>query len=264
LLGLGWAELAADGRPQIARFKRRVLCEKPEVPPDALMRLLSDHYAACRPGEKSGVFDITHDFAFDTAAHGSGRYLEALRPWQVLTRRDAHDPAVQEALLASGYAHQKRQADADAEQAYRTAIKRYEVESARLAALETALRRPEADPVAVVNSQARGDEFATLRSSHRYVRAMAGRDSLRQTETELDAIGRRLEQPTASEPGQLAELHRRLQRQSDAVLAVRRELNQNLRQWLLDDLAQRRDRLNQYHSRARLALARIYDKRSPS
>ncbi|MGH8459355.1 MAG: hypothetical protein ACRESV_08390, partial [Nevskiales bacterium] len=54
LLGLGWAELAADGRPQIARFKRRVLCEKPEMPPDALMRLLSDRYAACRPGEKSG------------------------------------------------------------------------------------------------------------------------------------------------------------------------------------------------------------------
>jgi hypothetical protein len=262
LLGLGWAELAADGKPQVARFKRRVLCEKPEIPPDALMRLLSDRYAACRPGEKSGVFDITHDFAFDTAEHGSGRYLEALRPWQVLARRDAHDPAVQEAMLASGYAHQKRHADAEAEQAYRAAIKRYEAESSRLATIEAALRQPQADPVAVVDSQARPDEFATLRSSHRYVRAIAGRDTLRQTEGELAAISRNLERLTVSaDSAQPSELRDRVQQQHDAILTAQRALNQNLRQWLLDDLTKRRDRLNQYHSRARLALAQIYDKR---
>jgi hypothetical protein len=38
----------------------------------------------------------------------------------------------------------------------------------------------------------------------------------------------------------------------------------NLRQWLLDDVRERRARLDQYHARARLALARIYDQsRSP-
>ena len=93
---------------------------------------------------------------------------------------------------------------------------------------------------------------------------MAGRDSLRQAEAELDVISSNLERlatSVASEPGRLDELRGRAQQQRDAVLTAQRALNQNLRQWLLDDLVVRRDRLNQYHSRARLALAQIYDKR---
>lgn len=259
LLGLGWAELAADGERQTARFKRRVLCQNIEVPPDALMRLLSDRYIPCRPGEKPGVIAVSHPFAFDPAAHGAARYQEAIRPWQALARRAAHDPAVQEALLASAYAQQKRGATTEAEQAYRLAITRYEAESARLAALKAALQVPEADPVAVADSQARPDEFAVLRGSHRYVQALAGREQLQQTERELDAISLRLKRATASAT---AGLLVRAQQQREATLATRRALDRNLRQWLLEDLAERHNRLNQYHSRARIALAQIYDKRS--
>jgi hypothetical protein len=264
LLGLGWAELAADGERQTARFKRRVLCEKPEVPPDAIMRLLSDRYAPCHPGEKPGVLDIRHDFAFDPSAKGAARYQEALRPWQVLGRRGAHDPAVQEALLAAGFAQQKRRALPEAEQAYRLAIRRYEEETTRLAALEASLRAPDSDPVAVVGRDARAGEFAALRGSDRYVRALAARDDLQQAERTLATAAARLERWAAAgtAPERVAALGERTQRLQADARATRRALNGTLRQWLLEDLAQRHARLDQYHSRARLALALLYDQRA--
>jgi hypothetical protein len=263
LLGLGWAELAADGKPQHARFKRRVLCEKAEVPPDAFMRLLGDRYAACRPGEKSGVFDITHDFAFDTAAHGAGRYLEALRPWQVLARRSAHDPAVQEALLAAGFAQQKREAQADAGQAYRLAVERYETESRRLDALQAALQAE--DPVAVVKRQALPGEFAALRGSRQYMQALDELDAVQQSAQMLDALeGRLARLATDRQPERQDELRTRLRQLRLASMDLHDGPTRNLRQWLLDDVRERRARLDQYHARARLALARIYDQsRSP-
>jgi hypothetical protein len=263
LLGLGWAELAADGRPQFARFKRRVLCEKPEVPPDALMRLLSDRYVACRPGEVSGVFDITHDFAFDTAAHGAGRYLEALRPWRELARRDVQDPAVQEALLAVGYAQEKRGAPAEAEQAYRAAVARYEAENARLAALAAALRAPAADPLAVLAGQARPGEFAVLRASQPYAEAVAQRESLQQIAARLAEGRKRLERlPQDEASPRHAELRERLARLDAELTATRAALDASLRGLLLQELGERRTRLDHYHSRARLALAQLYDRKT--
>lgn len=256
LLGLGWAELTADGKPQQARFERRVLCEKPEVPPDALMRLLSDRYAACHPGEKPGVFETTHRFAFDTAEHGPRRYLEALRPWQVLSGRDAHDPAVQEALLAVGYALEKRQAMAETEQAYRLAVRRYEAETTRLAALEAALKTPESDPVTVVERQALPGEFGQVRGGHEYRQAMVSREALLQTERRLAESARRLEGKERTE------LSARLARLQSEVAAAQAALNRELRRRFLDDLATRRARLDLYHSRARLSLARLYDIRT--
>ncbi|HXG28706.1 MAG TPA: hypothetical protein VNJ47_07650 [Nevskiales bacterium] len=252
LLGLGWAELAADGQRQHARFKRRVLCEKPEVPPDALMRLLSDRYAACRPGELPGVFDITHDFAFDTAAHGTGRYLEALRPWRELARRDVQDPAVQEALLAMGYAHEKRGAPAEAEQAYRAAVARFETETARLTALASALRDPAQDPLQALARHARPREFATLRSSREVTRLLELYDALRQVEARVAGAG----------PSVPAELQDRLTRLNAETAAVRSSVDAELRRRLLDELGARRTRLDHYHSRARLALAQLYDRKA--
>jgi hypothetical protein len=262
LLGLGWAELAADGQRQHARFKRRVLCEKPEVPPDALMRLLSDRYAACRPGELSGVFDITHDFAFDTAAHGSGRYLEALRPWRELARREAHDPAVQEALLAVGYAHEKRGAHAEAEQAYRAAIARYEAETTRMTALADALREPAADPLAVLAGQARADEFAVLRAGPLYAEAVARRESLQQVARRLAESRARLQRLSQETSPRHAELRERLAGLDAELAATRAALDALLRGLLLQALGERRARLDHYHSRARLALAQLYDRKA--
>jgi hypothetical protein len=262
LLGLGWAELAADGQRQHARFKRRVLCEKPEVLPDALMRLLSDRYAACRPGEVSGVFDITHDFAFDTAAHGAGRYLEALRPWRELARRDVQDPAVQEALLAIGYAHERRGAPVEAEQAYRTAVARYEAETARLAALADALRAPAADPLMVLARQAHPDEFASLRADQRYTEMAVQRESLQQIARRLADSRARLQRLSQNESPRHAELHERLARLEDEVAAACAVLDALLRDQLLQALGERRTRLDHYHSRARLALAQLYDRKA--
>lgn len=262
LLGLGWAELAADGTPQRARFKRRVLCEKPEVAPDALMRLLSDRYAACRPGEISGVFSVTHDFAFDAAAHGPARYQEALRPWRVLAQREAADPYVQEALLAVAFARQQSEGKSQAGQSYDFAIRRYEAETARLRELERVLQASDSDPFTVLAARARPGEFAAVRGSHRFVRMQASRtlldESRQQLRQSLDRI--QAEPAEAIRAGQLERLRDAVQTQLDSAQDLRRQQDQLIRQWLLVDLLERRERLDRYHSRARLALARLYDK----
>lgn len=262
LLGLGWAELAADGEQQIARYKRRVMCEKVEVPPDALMRLLSDRYIPCRPGEIPGVLDISHAFAFDPSAHGADRYAEALRPWQVLSRREAQDPAVQEALLASGYAHQRMNDMGTAQQAYRYAIQRYEAEGARLTELEKALREPTQDPLAVVHGKAQAGEFTTVRATDLFASVISGQEALRQAKRELDAIDARL-QALAGRSGidgaRLVEMQVSAQGLIGRISDMQQVLDRTLREMLLSELSERQARLNQYHSNARLALARMFD-----
>jgi hypothetical protein len=265
LLGLGWAELAADGTQQIARYKRRVLCQKPEVPPDALMRLLSDRYVPCRPGEISGVIDISHSFAFDPTLRGSERYQEALRPWQVLARRPAHDPAVQEALLAAGYAQQELKADTEAEQAYRLAIERYEAESARLTRLAQSLNQPQADLLVVLAEQTMPGEFAALRGSHGFASAATGLQQLRTLQQSLQHMRQQIDQhiKAGSLPvAQLQSLHDQLQKLRAESAAVSTAHDQVLRAWLLENLTGRRERLDLYHARARIALAQMMDRRS--
>lgn len=265
LLGLGWAELAADGSQQVARYKRRVLCEKPEVPPDALMRLLSDRYAPCRPGEISGVMDISHSFAFDPTARGSERYQEALRPWQVLSGRPAHDPAVQEALLAVGYALQELKAESEAGQAYRLAISRYEAESARLTRLAQALRQPQDDVLAVLTQLALPGEFADVRSSHAFAGIAQGLGQLQALQQSLLHMGQQMDQlkKSASQPAaRLKSLRSQLQGLRAESATVSKAHDQALRALLLEDLVRRRERLDLYHARARIALAQMIDRRS--
>lgn len=263
LLGLGWAELAADGTKQVARFKRRVLCEKPDVPPDALMRLLSDRYVPCRPGEISGVVDITHSFAFDATKRGTERYQEALRPWQVLARRQAHDPAVQEALLAAGYAHQRRNDPESAQQAYRYAIQRFEEEGLRLVELEKALHEKDLDPLIVLRGTAQPDEFAPVRATNGFVAAVSTLETLAQLRRELEVMDARI-QAISEKPGidqkRWDSLTMRRLVLHDQMVGIQQALDESLRNSLLSDLSERLARLNQYHSNARLALARMYDK----
>lgn len=263
LLGLGWSELAPDGTRQSARFKRRVLCKDVEVPPDTLMRTLYDRYAPCRPGEKPGVIPFYHQFAFEPGGRDADRFERAIRWWRVLAARPTEDSAVQEALLAIAYTQQRRRVFDDATRSYQTAIQRLEEETRRLTALEAALRAPESDPLSVLNSQATVKDFATLRSSHRFVQQLAELDALKQSATELQMLGQRLDRlDSSADPERLRELRARREAQMNVQAATQNAAVTGLRKLCLDELQQKQEKLKTYLSRALLSLAVLYDKRS--
>ena len=66
------------------------------------------------------------------AEAAEGNYRAALTPWLALHGRDALDPAVQEAYLTVPYAFVELKAPGQAAQYYRTALRSYDDESARI------------------------------------------------------------------------------------------------------------------------------------
>ena len=66
------------------------------------------------------------------AASAAGQYRDALVPWIELHGRNLLDPAVQESYLAVPYAYAKLSANAQAVEAYETAIREFMTEGARL------------------------------------------------------------------------------------------------------------------------------------
>jgi tetratricopeptide (TPR) repeat protein len=66
------------------------------------------------------------------AEAADGNYRDALTPWLALRGRSALDPAVQEAYLTVPYAFVELKAPAQAAQYYRTALRSYDDESARI------------------------------------------------------------------------------------------------------------------------------------
>jgi hypothetical protein len=263
LLGLGWAELAPDGKTQDASFKRELFCEDMRNPPVSVSMLLLSPNLFCRPGKKAATFKYRHLFAFVPGAKGPDRFRRALRPWLVLNQREAYDPAVQEAVLAVAYAYEKLGEYHRAESAYRDTVQRYELELRRLDALETALRAPEADTQIILERQARPGEFMSVRGSGRFGQTLAGLDSLRESAQALQDIRTRMERFSPSEDAQrqgLGQLHARWQKQDESLAVTRATLNNNLKKLCLEDMAERRARLRQYLSRAVLGLGLLYDR----
>jgi hypothetical protein len=179
---------------------------------------------------------------------GAERFRRALKPWQVLTQRGTHDPAVQEALLASAYAHQRLRAKDQAAAAYRHAIQRYEAEVARLHALEDALRESSGDPRPFVQRLARPGEFIETWAGSRYARVEGELDILQYCEDELAG--------SVTTPRDTRNARYR------AILAsARAAAHDELRRLYLDDLKRRRERLGTYLTRALFSLAVLQDSR---
>ncbi|MGH8453628.1 MAG: hypothetical protein ACRES4_01280 [Nevskiales bacterium] len=267
LLGLGWAELAPDGKTQEARFKRDLFCEDVSDPPVSVSMLLFSPHLFCRPGKKAATFRYRHRFAYAPGARGPARFRRALRPWLVLNQRQSHDPAVQEAALAIGYAYDQLGEYRQAESAYRQAVQRYEQELRRLDALETALRASVDDAWTIVEQQARPDEFRTVRGSGRFGRILADLDSIQKGAQELQDIRVRRERFTPSGHAQhtgLESLWARWQKQDESLATTRAALNDKLKKLCLEDLAERRARLRQYLPRAVLGLGLLYDRHGDS
>jgi hypothetical protein len=214
LLGLGWAELAPNGREQYA----------------------------------TTIMGFFHEFPFEPEVKGAERFRRALKPWQVLAQRGTQDPAVQEALLASAYAHQRLRAKDQAAAAYRHAIQRYEAELGRLRALETALRESSGDPRPLVQRLAQPGEFIEAQAGSRYARVEDELHILQYCEDELAG--------TVTNPRDTRNARHR------AIFAGAREAaHEELRRLYLDDLKRRRERLNTYLARALFSLAVLQDRR---
>jgi hypothetical protein len=212
LLGLGWAELAPNGRAQFA----------------------------------TTIMGFFHEFPFEPEVKGAERFRRALKPWQALAQRGTHDPAVQEALLASAYAYQRLRARDQAAAAYRHAIQRYEAEVGRLRTLEAALRESSGDPRPLVQRLAQTGEFIEPQAGSRHAHAESELDVLQYCGEELDALA-----PDRQDPGG-----------ARSILAAAREAaHDELRRLYLDDLKRRRERLNTYLARALFSLAVLQDRR---
>ncbi len=261
MLGLGWAELAPDGSEQERIYTRKQLCNE-----DQLARLPGGYFR--RPArddcnlDKLFVFKYRAKFSYEPVAD-AGRFEQALKPWLLLSRRKARDPAVQEALLATGYAYEQLGARAQAQAAYQRALNRYQEELKRLDKLTGALRKPDADPLAVLGQQAYRDEFSAWRSSQAFDQAVVDVETLQRCTKDLEAARGRMDKLRASGEAQrrrLAELRGEWGQQRALVKATRAALRLALQKQSLAQIDEQRERLNAYLVRARIALAGVYER----
>lgn len=264
LLGLGWAALAPDGKPQDARFKRELMCDDVLDPPVSVSMLLFMPQQFCRPGRKASTFRYHHRFAFEPGKPGAARLRQALIPWNVLQGRGLQHPAVQEAAVAIGYVHEKLREYAEAERAYRRAIAGLEAEARRLAALESTLRNATTDPL-TLTGRARDDEFRAVLGAAGHQRAMARIESLQPLAAQLkrtDAAAARYTPRDERQRRQQQTLRTRTTQALADLETLELHLKQEIRRAYLNDIRQRQQRLDRYRSGAALALARLYDRHS--
>lgn len=264
LLGLGWAELAPDGRRQETRFRRKLNCVDELSAAETTEERLVSSLSPCQPVQTAAMFKYYRLFDFEAGGAGAERLRRALVPWQVLVRRGSHEPAVQEALLAVGYAQARLKRYAEAELAYRQAIQQYESELKRLAAKEAEFSTYDGDPRLVLRRRELPSEFASLRASHAFANASADLDDLLSAQFELAEINRYLRRVNLTASGD-EERHALIQTQHQKLLDATKDqqaaLYDSLRQLCLDEIAIRRSRLKKYLAHASLALAKLYDQK---
>ncbi len=247
LLGLGWAELAPDGAQQKVNFKRRLHCADLQAPPKSVTLFLFSSHAGCSPREKPAVFKFYHRFGYESGAQGAARFRAALTPWRELSLRGTHDSAVQEALLAIGYAYEQLEDYRQAVGAYQHAVQRYASELTRLKEFSDALRAPNANPITAIKQLARRGEFGTLRSSHQYVQMAADLRTLDAAQRIVANERKQFDRATASE------------QQREITTELRAAVLARLRKAVADDVETRTQRLAAYLLRARIALAALYE-----
>ncbi len=257
LLGLGWAELAPDGGEQERVYTRKQLCNE-----DVWARLPGGYFRRparddCNP-DKLFVFKYRAKFTFEPTAD-AGRYENALKPWLALSRRKARDPAVQEAMLATGFAYAQIGAREQAGAAYRNALERYQEELRRLGKLEKSLNQPEADPLAVLGKQAYRDEYSAWRSSQAFAQATTDIETLQRCDAELEQTRKRLDRLQTARAQRKPLLRAQWTQQRENLAATRAALRQALQKHTLDQVAGQQERLNLYLTQTRLALAALYE-----
>ncbi|MFZ1866906.1 MAG: tetratricopeptide repeat protein [Steroidobacteraceae bacterium] len=113
--------LALKDRANLALGLAYMQAKQPALAREALDRVRLD-----------GPFSSEALLAAGWAEAADGNYRAALTPWLVLQARGGSDPSVQEADLTVPYAFVELKAPAQATQYYRTALRSYDEESARI------------------------------------------------------------------------------------------------------------------------------------
>jgi hypothetical protein len=219
----------------------------------------------CQPVETAPLFKYYRLFDYEAGGVGAERLRRALIPWQVLVRRGSHLPAVQEAMLATGYAQARLKHHAESELAYRQAIKSYNEEINRLATMEAELSRHAGDPRLVLRRHELPNEFASLRGSNAFASVSADLDDLLSAQFEITEIFRNLRRSAGTERKDDARHATAIQAQGQEILddikSQQASLYESLKRLCLDEITTRRTRLNQYLAHASLALAKVYDQK---
>lgn len=227
LLGLGWAAVADDGKPQKISFRRKLSCSDIQAPPDYAeiwSYYIRSAYADC---EDPRLFRMFHLFAFAAGAKSEQRWVNALKYWLELKSRDAAEPAVQEALLAIAYAYRRLGDNQRATEAYLEAAAKLKQVIASVESAINALKSRHGTPLDII----RFDKYARLFS---VLRSRNGFHQLAEQQRELETLHARLSNVQST--------IRRLDRRSKAPVSTLQEMQARSSR-LLTDLRAHENRL---------------------
>lgn len=264
LLGLGWAQLIPDGEPQTARFHRQLGCSGIQVPGRRSRTLLfyTLYSGNCEPWQ-TYLFQVVHEFAYHPAATGREIYLSALKYWTELAERDRSEPAVQEALLAAGYAYAAYGDFVRAEQAYLRALKAYQEESENLTRLRKALNDGGNRSLALIKQPEYRDYFIQLRASRDFTLLRQMLEAAPRYRKRLMRLTRTPALPTASAPTRLHSLQARAGRLQRRLYHLKAALQGAITQMLVEAVDRNLRRLGHYSDAATTALLSIYNRAQP-
>lgn len=261
LLGLGWAMLAADGKPQEISFKRTLYCRDIEAghPDTSLLLFYSRSNNQCRKNQ-TYPFRVVHRFAFE-AETSNTRYARALKYWLPLTERDPTDSTVHEGLLATGLAYAQAGDTTRAEQAYLKALIAYKAQAKRQEKLARALSFWTNDPSMLVKIPAFTNVFIDTLSQPAFTLFIDSRQSEKQLTSRVNRIRKRLRNLQPNNPRQISHKHELLNRTVQArnrIAQLKPPMQELLRTEMLENLALKQRNLSIYQRQAQSELTRLY------
>lgn len=259
LLALGWALIAPDGEPQQKVITRLQNCI--EDPAQLLQATTAVMRRPPREGcGKPKVFRYKRDLEFEPAEEEANKRLQAaLTPWNRLIKRPAHDPAVQEALLARGYLFEQLNANNAAAGAYRLAIQRLEEERRHMKAIQQRLQQAPLE-IFQQNTDQHHTYLAELISSPQIAETRQSLLALQNYGKRLQKIHGQLQQlpPAAVSAGKIHDAEFRLQQLQLRHDTLKAGFEDVIKRLINRQFEARDKQLGIYLKRARLALVELH------
>lgn len=263
LLGLGWAELTVDGDPQSKFILRQQGCmEDPARVLGNNAQLLRRPPRDSCEAQRRDVFRKREALPFEVGGDERTRHERALTAWRPLLDLPADQPAVREALLATAESWRALDARSEARTTYRLTIERLTREQVALNTLIAALGSAKSDPVAVLARDAHRRRLTTWRASRDYAAVLRQRALLDQTQSRLAQLAQRMQtlKPHARSRPEQQRVQRMQQRWTAlraAATAIRKDLDQRVRDDAIGKLRDEHRAAGDYLGRARLGLASL-------
>lgn len=261
-LGMGWAELAPDGKQAEITILRPRMCLRDAAyllrNANALRRIPDGD---CHP-ENPQIFHHDQQLPFRAGGDKHSRYQHAIAAWKPLLDQPIAWAPVREALLASAQSWHVLGNSQQALATYKQAVKRLQQEQVAVKALVAKVNNPAIDPVALLNRPKYRHRLLHWRASREFVAALDDRDALRQSMEQLDLDSQRLQRLAANamnadSRAAVASLQQRWQQTRESVQQAYTQLNLTLRERTTERLQAELNDLQKYLTRARLEYATV-------